>query len=553
VQETELKFQVPTAGSAALRRAVGTATAKTTRLQAVYADTAGHHLAAAGLALRLRKEGRVWVQTLKGRGDGLMQRLEHEVSLPAQRATPVIDPARHDGTPAGKVLRAALSAAGDGASETAELLPVYRTDIQRLHRRVRHEGAVIEIAHDKGRILVQHLADGQALVLPVDEIEFELKSGPATALTELAARWVARHGLWWDVRTKSERGFRLALGLEQVPATRAAKPPEPRAASDQSLPLAWAAMLRSALQHALPNLAELAGGCADAAQAAEHLHQLRVALRRLRTALVLFAPWGGDAAVGETALALEAEWRTVFTHLGVSRDADVLAATWLPRLAAVGGPSLDTGAVAEQQDVGAVVRQPEVTGLLLRTLALILSLQAAQAEPAAATSATAAGAAAASAPPAPATATATATAASAPAKLAPAAARVLRKAWQRAWADCKGFDAAPVEQQHRARKRLKRLRYALEFTQRAFPRKPVRQLQRRLAAALQVLGEVNDLQTARAHFEARALEDPRAWFAVGWLTAQQAPLLRAASRALRALKAVPKPWAKALFKGKPAG
>jgi len=219
----------------------------------------------------------------------------------------------------------------------------------------------------------------------------------------------------------------------------------------------------------------------------------------------------------------------------------------------VGGPPLDTGAVAEQQDVGAVVRQPEVTGLLLRTLALILSLQAAQAEPAAATSATAAGAgaAAASAPPAP--ATATATAASAPAKLAPAAARVLRKAWQRAWADCKGFDAAPVEQQHRARKRLKRLRYALEFTQRAFPRKPVRQLQRRLAAALQVLGEVNDLQTARAHFEARALEDPRAWFAVGWLTAQQAPLLRAASRALRALQAVPKPWTKALFKGKPAG
>ena len=525
MHETELKFQVPAARSAALRRAVGTANAQTTRLQAVYADTAGHHLAAAGLALRLRKEGRVWVQTLKGRGDGLMQRLEHEVNLPAQRGVPAIDPARHDGTPAGQLLRAALAAAADTKTEAApgaaELLPVYRTDIQRLHRRVRYGGAVIEIAHDLGRVLAQRIADGQQLVLHVDEIEFELKSGPATALTALTARWVARYGLWWDVRTKSERGFRLALGREQVPATRAELPTALLAAPAQSLPLVWAAMLQSALQHALPNLAELAGGCANAAQAVEHLHQLRVALRRLRTALTLFAPWSFEAATGETALALESEWRSVFAHLGAARDADVLATTWLPRLAAAGGPPVDAGAVTVQQDVGAVARQPEVTGLLLRALALVLSLQAAPA--------------------------------SASANLRLAAARVLRRAWQRAWADCKDFAAAPVEQQHRARKRLKRLRYALEFTQQAFPRKPVRRLKRRLAAALQVLGEVNDLQIARARFEAQAAADSRAWFAVGWLTAQQAPLQRAASRALRVLKDEPKPWSKPLSKGKSAG
>ena len=56
----------------------------------------------------------------------------------------------------------------------------------------------------------------------IDEIEFELKRGPPQALTSLAARWVVRHGLWWDVRTKSERGYRLALGMAEVPATKAA-------------------------------------------------------------------------------------------------------------------------------------------------------------------------------------------------------------------------------------------------------------------------------------------------------------------------------------------
>jgi hypothetical protein len=144
--ETELKFQVPRGHRQALRQAVATASASTTRLQAVYADTPGQQLAAAGLALRLRKEGPVWVQTLKGRGDGLMQRLEHEVRLPAQRGIPTLDPQRHAGTAAGDKLLAVLAAPGGGAA----LQPVYRTDIQRLHRRVRHGGALIELGPTTG-------------------------------------------------------------------------------------------------------------------------------------------------------------------------------------------------------------------------------------------------------------------------------------------------------------------------------------------------------------------------------------------------------------------
>ena len=95
--ETELKFQIPALSRQAVRKALATPTAVTTRLQAVYADTSARDLAAAGLALRLRKEGRVWVQTLKGRGDGLMQRLEHEVPLPVQAGVPALDAQRHAG------------------------------------------------------------------------------------------------------------------------------------------------------------------------------------------------------------------------------------------------------------------------------------------------------------------------------------------------------------------------------------------------------------------------------------------------------------------------
>ncbi|WP_399685245.1 CYTH domain-containing protein, partial [Xenophilus sp.] len=79
--EIEFKFRIPPerlkAVEAALRRgAVGT-----TRLQARYHDTADGALAAAGVALRLRKEGRRWVQTAKAAGAGPVQRLEHNADL----------------------------------------------------------------------------------------------------------------------------------------------------------------------------------------------------------------------------------------------------------------------------------------------------------------------------------------------------------------------------------------------------------------------------------------------------------------------------------------
>ncbi len=264
--ETELKFQVPRAQRQALRRAVGTASAVTTRLQAVYADTPGQDLAAAGLALRMRKEGRVWVQTLKGRGDGLMQRLEHEVHLPPQRGVPVLDPQRHGGTAAGDRLQKVLA-------RGAPLQPVYSTDIRRLHRRLRHAGALIEVAYDRGHII----AGARRLV--VNEIEFELVRGPAAALPDLAARWAARFGLWWDVRTKSERGFRLALGCDTVPPVLASSRPMPSVRRGAAP--AWQTRLQGALLHALPNAAELASCSGHAG----HLAQWCAALQRLRQLL----------------------------------------------------------------------------------------------------------------------------------------------------------------------------------------------------------------------------------------------------------------------------
>jgi len=490
--ETELKFRVPPGRREALRRAVATASAATTRLQAVYFDTPQLHLARAGMALRLRKEGRLWVQTLKGRV-GLLARSEHEVPLPPQRGEPALDLHRHADTPVGQALAGALAKSG---LTGADLQVLYRTDVQRVHRLLRYQGASFEIAYDRG-----HLLAGEGATLrryPVDELELELKSGPPQALVTLAERWVARFGLWWDLRSKSEMGLRLALRQTLVPPTASQPvdwPAEPGPAS------VVAAALQAALVQVLGNAAEMG----DGSSGAEHLHQLRVGLRRLRAVLRLLAPWCPDPAAAQ---ALDAAWRATGRVLGVARDADVRMQVLGPRLAAAGAPPFDWPA-SVPVDVGACVRSADFQRQLLHTLALSLAPSGD------------------------------------PVPMRPAARALLGQAWRGLRQEARAFGRADAPARHRLRRRLKRLRYVLDVLQPLFPAKPTRRLLGRLSAALSALGELNDIEGALALLKPHTAQHPQAWFAVGWLTARHELLLAQAAAALTALDDVPRPWRRA--------
>lgn len=255
--EVELKFHIPPQRLAALRRAVATATAERIALAAVYVDTPAQDLARARGALRLRREGEAWVQTLKAEGRGPLERLEHEVTL-APGVPPVIDPARHAGTPAGDWLARTLAGAA-----APPLVERYATRVERTRRLVRSGGALLELALDEGELSA---ADG-ARRLPVCELEIELKRGEPAALLALAARWAERFGLLLDSRSKSERGHALAEGLAASPPVRARTP-----------------TLADALRQALGNASVLAEG-ASGSGTAGHREGLREGLRRLRAVL----------------------------------------------------------------------------------------------------------------------------------------------------------------------------------------------------------------------------------------------------------------------------
>jgi triphosphatase len=470
--EIELKFQVPAARSQAVAQAVATATATRVALRARYFDTADRRLGRAGLALRVRKEGRRWVQTLKGAGDGIWQRLEHEVPLRvAAGVQPLADPALHDGTPAGEALRQAL---GDG-----ELQPIYGTEVMRTLRLVRAPGCVVELAYDHGALVA---GDRR---WPLCELEFELKAGEPGALVAVASRWVARFGLTLDVRTKAERGERLARGVRLGAPAKA-----------QPLQLPEAVDSYTALRLVLGNcLAQVLANASDIAHESdtepEQLHQLRVGMRRLRTAL---------RELGPLAHALRPEWGDalgrLFARLGSARDRDALAQTLLPALRKAGATGLELPNIEAEPAAQAALREPVTTQLWLQLVAFAAAGDVSDQA------------------------------------FAPAVRRQLAGLFKRVRRDAARFGELDDTSRHRLRKRVKRLRYLGDFAASAFRSKRVAAFQKRLVPAQEALGAFNDVCVAHALFKHAAPDDPMAMFALGWLAHERDDAI---ARCLRAL------------------
>lgn len=489
--ETEIKLEIPAGAEAAVAAAVCTASARRTRLQAVYVDTADQRLAKARMALRLRREGTHWVQTVKAAGPHDMSRLEHNVDLGEGDEPPAVDPLRHDGTPAGALLLAVLRD-GDPGAPLRPLVARYRTDIQRDHRVLRRQGVVIELALDRGVI-----QSGDAL-WPVCELELELLKGTPADLVHEAGRWVTRHGLWLDVRSKAERGERLALGQRQGRASKAASVDLRGVRSPAA---ALRVVVGQCLQQIAPNAADVASGQYDDA----HVHQLRVGLRRLRTALRFFEGVCPEVDAGWVPALAD-----LFTHLGASRDEAVVTQTVVPLLQAAGAPTVAWPRGPQDAPPEHWLRQPAVTQLWLAMQAYAMS---------------------------------PAVDAAGEVDLPRLCRRQLRRWHRKAVQGAAGYAALDEAGRHRLRRQIKRLRYAMEFSATLFKPRRVRCFLAGLERAQEALGQYNDTVTALQVYRTAALQDPQAWFAVGWLTAYEAQLGTAAHKALLRWVRVPPPWA----------
>lgn len=281
------------------------------RLVNTYYDTSDHQLRQNRMAVRERRAGRRLLLTVKTAGTtvgGLSRRGEWEAP-----------------TRAGEFDFAALvddtELAAWLAQRRADLRPVFRTDFQRHAWTVRHGGATVEIALDEGEICTG--TAGRPVAHPLLELELELLDGPPDALHQTARALLSAAPLFPCATSKAERAYALAQSPDQT-----ATPAGAVAAHGDTPVAAFVSVAQPSLAALQSNLHALHAGVQDP----ELVHQARVALRRLRAALRVFAPALDPAWVQHWT----AQWRTLGAWLGPVRDADVQALEVWPLLAESG-------------------------------------------------------------------------------------------------------------------------------------------------------------------------------------------------------------------------
>jgi inorganic triphosphatase YgiF len=304
--EIELKLQLDAKNARKLAEhplLAGLATERQ-RLLNTYYDTPDLALHQHRVALRFRRKGWEWLLTVKSAepaSGGLAVRSEWEAA-----ATPGRFDFAHVDAPE---LKGFLEAA------TPRLEPVFTTDFRRQVWQVPFGESRIELALDRG-----HIASGNRRER-ICEIELELLAGRIADIFGLTRSLQKHLQLYPAVASKAERGYRLFENTAPQPFK--AKPP-PLDAGMTPIE-AFRSIALACLEHFQRN----EPGLQDGGQV-EFVHQARVALRRLRSAIKLFAP----LLPPEFVTAYGQTWQTLAGALGDARNWDVFLGETLPPLQA---------------------------------------------------------------------------------------------------------------------------------------------------------------------------------------------------------------------------
>lgn len=190
-----------------------------------YFDTPERDLAAAKVALRLRRDGDEVIQTLKTRGTsvaGLSERNEYDWTL----AKAKLDLKKLDGECWPEQL---------AQLDKKTIKPVFTTDFIRERAEIAwgrgKAKVVIEAALDLGKVIVGKQSE------EICELELELREGDPAALLELAAELAEKLPLMPCDISKAERGYRLS-----DPGSYALSLPAPELSAETSLDDAFTAL-----------------------------------------------------------------------------------------------------------------------------------------------------------------------------------------------------------------------------------------------------------------------------------------------------------------------
>jgi triphosphatase len=479
---------------------------QTQNLRSIYFDTPDQRLRAKGLSLRVRRVGRRWVQTVKTGTDvhgGLSNPIEVEDTV-------------HGDEPelksvGDRAVRKKIEKALDGS----ELVPVFETVVRRTTRLLRGENGEVELALDEG-VVRSPIAASE-----IHEAELELKSGSVDSLLTVAEALFADEPIRLAEKSKADRGYHLVLGR----AAEARKPLsaiQPKFEPTQNCAVAFRAILGAAADQVLHNWQVVVE-----TDDPEGPHQLRVGLRRLRSALRVFRPVADSERLRE----LDAKARELGRVVGELRDADVLIdAVVAPAMAS--NPELlgfaklrevlASARDAKREQVRSALRAPQWSCFQLK-LALLSKV-----------------------------ADDWVGASSHGGALTPPVRKHARKALKRSWRKvvrrAERLEELTVEERHLMRKALKALRYAVEFFLPIYSTNVGRRFLKKLKGVQDIFGYLNDVAMAKklmnlAPMHAFDAELQRAaGYVLGWHAARANEAWSSARKRWRKVESAPRFW-----------
>lgn len=426
------------------------------RLVTSYYDTSDRRLSKRSVALRVRKKGRTFTQTVKAKALSsatISQRPEWNVDVKSTR--PDID-----ALPAAARKRVGLVLPN-------ELRKLFTVDVERKKADIELAGkdgaepTIVEIALDRGEVKTGRKSTDMT------ELEIELVSGDPAAIFDLALQ-LADTGLSINQVTKAETGYRLIDGaVDPLPVRLPKFKLDPSHSANDVI----AEIFSAGLANVLDNEAATRLG-----KDPEGVHQMRVSLRRMRSALSVFrrlidadqCQWAKD----------ELKW--LASSLGPARDWDVFG---MDILDPVDGFGVDVDAINELRD-GVKVKQqtaydharevlssPRYTRFLIGMSQFIATetwrpLDAKDNHPL-----------------------------ERPIKNVSGA--ILGRALRRLMRAGRGLRKMSIEQRHDARIELKKFRYATDFLHSLYPQDRVRPFMKSLSRMQDQFGHLNDVAVAK--------------------------------------------------------
>nr|WP_174506239.1 CHAD domain-containing protein [Acinetobacter sp. Marseille-Q1620] len=311
------------------------------------------------------------------------------------------------------------------------------------------------------------------------EVSFSFIEGTYTRFIEFIKNWIEKYHLYFYQYSSIEQSFDLLTA--HIPAV--CFQTVLKLSPDSSKDAAIRKIVENCLEHLLPNISAISIDQFSA----EHIHQTRVAIRRLRSALQSFSDWSNDIDP-----AWKAQLANLFRAFGSTRDRDAISESLLPKLEKIGAPHLELPKSSESSNkILKLIRSYPTQQLLLDLIEFCQNHTESTEKD----------------------------------DLKKSALKQITHLHHLVCKNAEKFLELDIEEKHQIRKRIKRLRYSLEFTSSLFTPKEVASYLKILKPAQEALGQFNDLCVADTMFKSMVEKEPKLWFSLGWIASEQQHIL----------------------------